>query len=177
MQGENKFIALGRITSPHGIKGAVNIHPYGDEHAFAQYTHLYLKGQGRGMTRYEIISSRPGTRGKFIVQFKGVTDRNTSEQLAGSEVFLDNASLPEPGPDETYWHDIIGLDVVMADGNRLGRIVNIIETPGHDIYVVKRDSGAEVLVPAVRDIVTDIDIKAGTCTIDPPPGLVEANDN
>ncbi len=175
MQERDNFIALGKITSPHGIKGAVNIYPYGDDAAFAHYSHLFVEKPDRGMVRYEIVSSRPGTRGRFIVQLEGVNNRNMSEELAGCEVFIDSASLPEPGPDEKYWTDLIGLDVLLPDGGKVGRIDNILETAGHDIYVVKTGTGAEVLVPAVKDIVTDIDIESGTCTINPPPGLLEAN--
>ncbi len=178
MPEKDNFIALGRITSPHGIRGAVNIHSYGDNDAFAHYSHLFLQEPGRrGLTRYDIESCRPKKPGSFIVQFRGVSDRNAAEELAGSEVFLDSASLPETGPDEDYWHDIIGLEVLLPNGKRVGRIASILETAGHDVYVVRTDGGREVLIPAVRDIVTDIDTEAGICTINPPPGLLEANDS
>jgi 16S rRNA processing protein RimM len=176
MVQKDNFIALGRITSPHGIRGAVNIHSYGDNDAFAHYSHLFLRKAGE-LARYDIASCRSKKPGSFIVQFRGVSDRNAAEELAGSEVFLDRASLPEPEPDEVYWHDIIGLDVVLVHGERVGRIINILETGGHDVYVVKTGKGGEVLVPAVMDIVTDIDTETGICTIDPPPGLLEANDS
>jgi len=177
MKGNDKFIALGRISSPHGIRGAVNLHPYGDDHAFPGYSHLFLKESGGLFRKYAIASSRLKKPGSFIVQFSEVRDRNAAEEIAGSEVFLDSASLPESGPDEIYWQDIIGLDVLLRNGERLGRISSILETAAHDVYVVKTDSGREIMIPAVREIVTDIDTSAGTCTIDPPPGLLEANDN
>ncbi len=177
MTDREKFIAIGRITRAHGIKGAVNICTYGDDASFSKYSHLFLKTPESGFMRYDIAWSRLKKPGHFVVQFKALHDRNGAEGLSWAEVFLDSASLSEPGPDETYWYHLIGMEVKLRNGRSLGHIRNIMDTAGHDVYVVRTGDGREVLIPAVKEIVTDVDVKRGICTIDPPPGLLEANDN
>jgi len=177
MQEMEKFIALGRITRPHGIRGAVNIRIYGDDAAFAGHSHFFLPEHSRVFKMYELASARIKKPGTFIVQFSNIQDRNSAEKISGLEVFVDRESMPGTAPDEAYWHDLIGMKVLLPGGELVGRIHHIMETAGHDVYVVSTQDGREIFIPAVRNIVTDIDIEAGKCTISPPPGLLEANDH
>ncbi len=76
--------------------------------------------------------------------------------------------------DKTYlYEEIIGLKVVTKDGRTLGRISAIMKTGANDVYFVKPDnSDDEILIPAIKQVVKDIDLKAGVITIDPLPGLI-----
>ena len=79
-----------------------------------------------------------------------------------------------PLPDgEYYWFQVLGLPVVnVADGARLGYLDHIISTPGHDVYVVV-EGEREVLLPAVEDVIVEINLEAGVIKVSPPLGLLE----
>ncbi|MFA5867766.1 MAG: ribosome maturation factor RimM [Actinomycetota bacterium] len=76
--------------------------------------------------------------------------------------------------DKTYlYEEIIGLKVITSDGREIGRVSAIMKTGANDVYYVKPDaSDDEILIPAIKQVVKDIDLEAGVITIDPMPGLI-----
>ncbi len=169
------LISIARISSPHGIKGALNVRPYGSDHSFLSYSHFFIPTENREFQEYRVVSSRLKKPGSIILVLAGVDDRNRAEELAGSEIYIKRDMLPEPDEDEDYWQDLIGLRVVTQDGSAVGVIKNILETAGHDIYVVRSENGKEILIPAVKDIVRDVHLEEGVCVIEPPDGLLDVN--
>ena len=169
------LISIARISSPHGIKGALNVRPYGSDHAFLSYSRFFIPTENREFQEYRVVSSRLKKPGSIILVLAGVDDRNRAEELAGSEIYIKRDMLPEPDDDEDYWQDLIGLRVVTQDGSAVGVIKNILETAGHDIYVVRSENGKEILIPAVKDIVRDVNLEKGVCVIEPPDGLLDVN--
>ncbi len=174
MQRDAQFISIGRISSAHGIKGALNVRPYGSDSALVAYPYLFIKS-GSGYRKYDVAWARPKKPGSIILKLSDIDDRNGAEELSGSEIYITRDMFPDAGPDEDYWQDIIGLYVELSDGTPVGTIKNILETGAHDIYVVRSRGGDEILIPAVKEIVKAVDIEKGICVIDPPPGLLDAN--
>jgi 16S rRNA processing protein RimM len=109
--------------------------------------------------------------GVAIFKLKGCDDRNAAEELRGMlvHVELERAVPLEDG--EYYQHQVIGLTVETVDGERLGTLVEVLETGANDVYIVRGLSG-EVLIPAVEDVVKEIDLVKGTMIIEPLPGLL-----
>ncbi len=172
-----RVIAVGRIGRAHGIKGDVNIHIYGDDASFISYPRLLLPDEHGKLHETGVTSARLKKPGKAVVHLEGISDRNMAEALSGRQVFVNGDWLPEPEADESYWYELEGLKVVTDRGEELGHITGIMQTPGHDIYVVSAPNGKEILVPAVKEFVTDIDPDSGICRVSLPPGLVTLNDN
>lgn len=85
---------------------------------------------------------------------------------------VDESMLPKLGNNQYYYHQIIGLSVVTPEGETIGRVTKIMETPANELYVVQ-GSGREYLIPAVKPIVTDINLDTGTMTITPIEGLLD----
>jgi 16S rRNA processing protein RimM len=84
----------------------------------------------------------------------------------------DRRRFPPLPPGEYYWFQVLGLPVVnVADGARLGYLDHIIPTPGHDVYVVV-EGEREVLLPAVEDVIVEINLEAGVIRVSPPEGLL-----
>jgi 16S rRNA processing protein RimM len=84
----------------------------------------------------------------------------------------DRRRFPPLPPGEYYWFQVLGLPVVNEeDGARLGYLDHIIPTPGHDVYVV-RDGEREILLPAVEDVIVEINLKEGVIKALPPEGLL-----
>jgi len=76
-------------------------------------------------------------------------------------------------PEEYYDHQLIGLDVVLADGARVGELASVLHLPAQDLLAVKRDDGTEVLVPFVHEIVPEVDLELRRIVLTPPRGLLD----
>jgi len=92
--------------------------------------------------------------------------------LRNAMIEVDASMLPELRKNQYYYHQIIGLSVVTAAGEMIGRVTDIMETPGNEVYVVQ-GTDKEYLIPAVKPIITEIDLNTGTMTITPIDGLLD----
>ena len=191
-------IAVGQIVRAHGIRGEVIVAVRTDEPGvrFAPGSVLSTEPPDRGPLT---VAAARWHSGRLIVVFEGIGDRTAAEGLRGTLLVLDSAQIPPaPDPDEFYDHELIGLGVVTAAGDRVGVVADVLHH-GQDLLVVRRDSAAgtpgrpgvpgpgspvgqaapaadEALVPFVGAIVTDVDVAAGRLVIDPPPGLLDPDD-
>lgn len=111
---------------------------------------------------------------KINLKFKEINDRGDAEKLRGHllEIPIEKA---EPLPRGSYWfHQIIGLEVVTTKGKSLGRVVEILRTGANDVYVVRPlGRGKEILIPAIKEVVEEIDLRTGRIMIKVIPGLME----
>ena len=121
---------------------------------------------------YRISDLAPLGRGTIRLMLEGITDANLAELLRGKNVFADEADLPAPAENEFYFRDVIGCEVVLLDGRRIGIVEDIIATGANDVFVVRGD-GKEVLVPAIEDVVKEIDVEGKRVLIDAVPGLLD----
>lgn len=169
-----ELVLVGRVTAAHGIRGDVKVY------SFAESMAVFRAGEG-------ILLTLPdGSRTTLTVQWvkphgrvllmglESVADRNQAERLVGSSLFIDKAHLPELDADTYYWSDLLGLMVYDPAGNLLGRLDEVIPTPGNDVYVVKGKVDGrprEWLVPAIGDVILSIDIADKTMVVDLPEGL------
>ncbi|MGC2432246.1 MAG: ribosome maturation factor RimM, partial [Desulfobaccales bacterium] len=112
-------------------------------------------------------------KNQVLLVLAGVETRTQAEQLSGRQVLGDRRRFPPLPPGEYYWFQLLGLPVYDAgDGALLGRLKEILPTPGHDVYVVVQGQ-RELLLPAVADVVVEINLKEGFLKVAPPPGLLE----
>lgn len=92
--------------------------------------------------------------------------------LRNAMIEVDASMLPELGNNQYYYHQIIGLSVVTAAGEIIGTVTDIMETPSNEVYVVQ-GTDKEYLIPAVKAVIADINLNAGTMTITPIDGLLD----
>ena len=168
------FFALGRIVKTHGIRGEVQVYSYSDVEYFLDYKDLFVHDKYGDKVPQRVIKARVKKGQSVILALEGVVDITQAGSFVGKEIFLDRAKLPPLAEGEYYRHEIEGLSVVSAEGEKLGILSDVLATGAHDVYVVKGDKG-EILVPAVEQMVKKIDLEKGVIVVDLPPGLVEAN--
>ena len=164
--GENRIV-IGRVSRPHGTQGEIRIEYFNpdDLQFFSRYQMIFLQGDKGSPQPYRPIAVRPHK--KFILALlEGIQSRAEAEQLRGKVVLVDAAELPPLDADEYYWHDILGMRVVTEDGGNVGTITEIFPTRSNDVYVV-REGEREVLIPAIKEVVVSIDMKARTMVIRP----------
>jgi len=172
MSSPSDLLAIGKITGTHGIRGMVKVHLYsGDDHTLRAVDGLVLRhGDGRQQT-ISVVGLQGHGR-KTLLSLKGYGSIDDALPLVGGELVVRRDQLPEPAEDEYYWADLIGLKVVTDDGADLGTLREIIETGSNDVYVIQ-GMEKELLIPALADVVRDIDLEAGTMTVTLLDGLLE----
>lgn len=163
-------LLAGRVAGAHGIRGEIKLRYHTESpDVFIPGLILFI-GEGDARRRMTVKSARPHGPG-LLVALEGVDTRNDAETLAGSDVFIDAAALPEiTDADTFYWKDLIGLTVVTGEGEDLGRLEHIFQTGGNDVYVVKKGRN-ELLIPALVSVVRNVDLSQGRMTVDLPEGL------
>jgi 16S rRNA processing protein RimM len=149
--GEDVMILVGVIIGAHGIRGEVKLKSFtADPKAVSSYGPL-TSATGE---IFEITKLKPATT-DFIATLKGVTDRNRSEALKGTELFISRAQLPKTSDDEIYMHDLIGTSVYRAHDALLGVIVGFENFGAGDLMDVKVEGRAEtVLIPYTKKFIT-----------------------
>ena len=168
-------LRVGRLTKPHGLKGALKLDLYSDDPArrfvpgatFALQVPETSPWHGR---RLELLELK-WFNGAPVAFFVGVTDRTEAEGLVKAVLWVEVAADEPAEEDAWYYHQLVGLRVLQAgDGATLGTIIRVDQMPGQDLLAVETTDG-EVLVPFVKAIVTEVDLAGGTGTVDPPGGL------
>jgi 16S rRNA processing protein RimM len=176
-------IVVGRVGRPHGIRGEVVIGVRTDEPdiRFAVGAVLDARGSAENVPDDDSagqplrVASARWHSGQLLVGFGGIADRTAAAELTGSWLSVDSSQLPEIGdPDEFRDHELIGLSVRTRAGDPVGVITDV-RHYGQDLLVVRRADapGDECLVPFVKAIVPEVDVRAGVVVIDPPPGLLD----
>ncbi|QDZ14093.1 ribosome maturation factor RimM [Humibacter ginsenosidimutans] len=166
-------LRVGRLTKAHGLKGAIKLELYTDdpEHRFVPGAEFSLqvptgsKWHGKSIT----LTEMRWYNGHPVGFFEGVADRTEAESLIKAILWVDQDDAVEE--DAWYDHQLIGLRV-LRDGLEVGTVARVDHLPAQDLLAVKTGHG-EVLVPFVSAIVPEVDLKAGTVTVTPPPGLFE----
>ncbi|MEV1053129.1 ribosome maturation factor RimM [Streptomyces sp. NPDC049887] len=166
-------LVVARIGRAHGIKGEVTVEVRTDEPELRLAPGAVLATDPASTGPLTIETGRVHS-GRLLLRFEGVRDRNGAEALRNTLLIadVDPEERPEE-PDEYYDHQLMDLDVVLADGTEIGRITEISHLPSQDLFIVERPDGSEVMIPFVEEIVTEIDLAGQRAVIDPPPGLVD----
>lgn len=170
-KAENRVV-VAEVVKPHGIRGEICMQSFADSPSLFDLVPELTLQKGRTTLTRKIESWREH-QGRLLVRLAGVNDRDAAEALRGYEVSVDARALPEPDDDEIYLHEIIGYAVNLSDGSPLGTLEGVLETPGHDAWVIRAENGREVMLPAVPEFVLEIDVETQTVLVDPPEGLLD----
>lgn len=165
-------VVVGRIGRPHGIRGEVTVEPRTDEpdERFAPGAVLLVDAPANAL----VVDRVHWHSGRLLVSFRGVADRTAAEALRGTLLHVERAEDERPDdPDEYYDSALEGCRVLLQDGTDIGEVAEVLHLPGQDLLAVRREGGAEVLIPFVEQIVPDVDLEARRIIVDPPGGLLD----
>jgi 16S rRNA processing protein RimM len=156
-------VAIGRISSIHGIKGELRVMPLTDfPERFDAGSQVWLDGTPLRVRR------RRWQGKEMIVSLEGVDTRDAADALRGKELM---APSPTPLAEGVFYqHDIVGLRAVTREGEVLGRVSDVLSTGSNDVYVVVGDRG-ELLLPALEGVVHEIDVGNGRIVVEVIEGL------
>lgn len=165
----SRYLDVGRIVAPFGLVGEVKVVPLTDFPERFDTMKTVLVGESH--RRYRIVHAR-SARGQVLLKLRGVDDSVAAEALRGEMLRVPLTEAVALDDDQYFWYQIIDLEVVTAAGQSLGKVVDIIKTGANDVYVV-RGSRGELLIPAIEDVVKEVDLKAGRIVVELIPGLVD----
>lgn len=160
-------VAVGRITRPHGVTGEVAVVVLSEVPGrFADGATVWLE-DGRALT---VGSSRPH-KDRLLVRFREVADRAQADALHGALLVVPESMSP-PLPEGSWWdHQLIGCAVATEAGRALGTLTEVIHTAANDVWSVVDESGAETLVPVLKDVVVRVDVASKRIAVRDVPGL------
>jgi 16S rRNA processing protein RimM len=165
-----RYVLIGRITGTHGLGGVLKLRPFTESlEFFAPGRSLRAARSGGELRAFEVDWAR-AQGPSALLALKGLDERRRAEELVGWDLLVEKQTLPQLEPGTYYWDDLIGMEVYAVGGARLGRLASIFRTGSNDVYVVA-DAGRELLVPALRTVVTAIDVAARRMEVDLPEGL------
>jgi 16S rRNA processing protein RimM len=168
-------LVIGRVVRAHGITGelVVDVRTDDPDTRFAAGARLRARPKS-GPERSYVVESAREHSGRLLVRLTGVADRNAADALRNNLFLVDSEELPAiDDPDEFYDHQLEGLRVVTTDGRLVGSVKEVLHTGAGELLAVTSETGAEVLVPFVSAIVTEVSLANQTVEIDPPEGLLE----
>ena len=158
-----KFLQVGVISSTHGIKGEVKVFPTTDDvNRFKRLKEVHLD------TGKEQILLHPESV-KFFKEFNSIND---IEAYKGKSLYVDREHAVRLRKDEFFIADLIGLSVETDEGEDFGIMKDVMQTGANDVYIVERTNGDEVLLPAIKECVKEIDIENGKITVHIMDGLL-----
>ncbi|HZS75599.1 MAG TPA: ribosome maturation factor RimM [Ktedonobacteraceae bacterium] len=170
-QQETEWATVGRVVALFGVHGELKVRLLTDNpNRFAALEAVYVESEH---TRYIIQSARPYKGEMIILKLKGVDSASAAESLRDSDLQIPVAELATLPPDSYYQHDILGLRVFTLHDVLVGNIVDILPTGGNDVYVIQTPARGEVLIPAIKAVIKQIDLVRRTMHIDPMPGLLD----
>ena len=168
-------LVVGRITRPHGVQGELAVEVRTDDPELRLAAGAVLETEPAAAGPLTIVGTRWHS-GRLLVRFADVRDRTAAEALRGALLLVDSADLEDlPDPDSYRDHELVGLTVVDSDGAAVGSVSDVLHH-GQDLLVVAGSgarAGAEILIPFVGAIVTEVDLEARVVRVDPPAGLLD----
>ena len=166
-----KQLQVGVISSTHGVRGEVKVFPTTDDVTrFRQLKKVYLD-TGREMLPLEIQNVK-FFKQFAILKFKGIDNINDIEKYRGKSLMIDREDAVDLDEDEYFIADMIGMKVYTEDGSEFGTLKDVMETGANDVYIIDSLEHGEVLIPAIKECILDVDMDEERMTIHLMEGLV-----
>ena len=165
------LLQVGVITSPHGLKGEVKVFPTTDDVQRFKKLKEVILDTGKESIKLEIMGVK-FFKNLVILKFKGLDDINEVEQYRQKSLLIRREQSAPLKEGEYFITDLIGLQVFTEDGKEFGVLADVMQTGANDVYIIKTLEAKEVLIPAIKDCVLNIDIKKQRMDIYLMPGLI-----
>lgn len=164
-----EYLAVGRILRPHGVRGGLRVSTVS-----ALIHSLHPSGQVFFGPEKDpgIVRAFRAHGSDFLLFIEGCDDRSTAEKWRGQVLYV-RFEETEPLPEGVYYHwQIVGLEVFTEEGERLGKVVEILETGANDVYIVRDASDKECLLPAIESVIVEVDLEKSRMVVNLIPGLL-----
>ena len=169
------LLLMGRVIRPHGLEGLLRIESYAQsEESFLSAGVVFLQMHSAEPWEYVVTSVRPHKKA-HLLKLEGVDSIEEAEALRDAKILIRREALSREHEDEYFWHELIGLEVYVSGGAYVGKITYILPTGSNDIYVVQ-EGEREVSIPAIYDVIQEIDLTKKRMIISHVEGLLDLNE-
>ena len=166
-----EFIIIGKVVSTQGNKGEVNVLPLTDSiDRFKNLATVFLRNKnGQTVVNIEKIRIK---KDMVVLKLKDIENIEEAKTIVGSFLEVERKNAVKLAKDTYFTFEIIGLEVYTEDNLFLGKVENVISTGSNDIYIVKDKNKKELFIPAIREVVKDINLEKKRITINIVDGLI-----
>ncbi len=166
------YFQVGIVTSTHGLKGEVKVFPTTDDpKRFKRLKEVILDIRGQRL-KLEIESVRFFKR-MVILKFQGLDDINDVEKFRQGSLMVARKDAVRLGRDEYFVADLMGLKVVDEQDRELGTLREVLETGANDVYVIDMNDGRELLLPAIKQCILQVNVEEGWIRVHVLEGLLD----
>lgn len=162
---EPVFLLVGKFRSAHGVKGEIGMEVLTDFPERLAPGSVVFVGEDHRPLKITAIRWKNTV---MLLSFEGVSDRDQAAYMRNLNVYTRAEHLPKLPQGEYYHHELIGLRVVNEAGDLIGRLDEILETGANDVYVVKPETGNDILFPAIDSVILAVDLNKGEMVVRPP---------
>ena len=166
-----QLLQVGVISSTHGVRGEVKVFPTTDDVKRFKKLKEVILDTGREERTLEIEGVK-FFKNMVILKFKGIDNINDIEKYKGRSLYVDRKNAIKLRKDEYFVADMIGLQVFTEDGALFGILKDVLETGANDVYIIDTEKHGEVLIPAIKQCILDVDVENQKTVIDLMEGLV-----
>ena len=167
-----EMLRVGVITTTHGVRGEVKVYPTTDDaERFLELEEIWLDP---GKERLPLkIQNVKFFKNMVILKFEGYDDINAVQAWRQKDLLVTREQAVELQEDEYFIGDLIGLHVEDEEGNALGVLRDVLETGANDVYLVSRPGEKDLMLPAIKDCIREVDLEAGIMRVRVLPGLLD----
>lgn len=168
------LVPVGKVLRPHGLKGELCIDFYADSlFLLDDISRIYLQRQGHKPKPFAIERWQPHGRRIILCLDKLRGKRDEAACWTEAEILIRSRDLPPLEEGEYFCHELVGCEVFLSSGERLGRLEGVQSFSGREVWAILTPDGHEILFPAENDFVRSIELETGRIIIDPPEGLLD----
>ena len=161
-----EYIEIGQIVNTHGIKGEVKINAWTDDlKELERYDCFYFMEKDKPQKLH--VKQLRFHKNCALAFFEEIVDMNAAERYKGKTLYIEKETLPEG---RYYIADLIGL-TVKDEKREYGPVLDVFSTGANDVYEIKRDGAKNLLLPAIKDVVREINLREGYILVSVPEGL------
>lgn len=163
-------LRVGVISSTHGVRGEVKVFPTTDDpNRFKELKEVFLD-TGKDLIPLEIEGVK-FFKQMVILKFKGIDNINDIEKYRGKDLLISKENAVKLEKDEYFIFDLIDSEVYTDEGEKLGRLTEILKTAANDVYIVKTEQGKEILIPSIKECIMDVNVENKKITVHLLEGL------
>ena len=167
----DKYFEVGQIVNTNGLKGMLKVKPFTDDvKEFEEFGTIYVQKKAE-LVEFKIQMVRY-VKNMVLLKLEGIDNIDEAEKYRNLYLKVERSKMPELPEDTYYVVDLIGCEVITTEGDALGKIDDVFSTGSNDVYVVKNELGKQILLPAIGEVVKEVDIPSKKIVVKLMEGLL-----
>ena len=166
------LLQVGVITTTHGVRGEVKVFPTTDDAARFKKLKQVILDTGKENLTLEIAGVK-FFKNMVILKFKGYDNINDVERFRKKSLYVTRENAVKLKKNEYFIADLIGLKVTSDEGEDLGELTDVLQTGANDVYVISKEGADDILLPAIRECIKNVDLQKGEITVHVMKGLLD----